>query len=52
MYSCVGALGEPADFDTMEKLHNKEELQEEKDRIIRAGLAGFLNKVSIFNLTG
>jgi len=44
VYSCVGALGEPADFDTMEKLHNKEELQEEKDRIIRAGLAGFLNK--------
>ena len=45
MYTCVGALGQAADYETMVKLHNQEELSEEKDRIIRAGLAGFLNKV-------
>jgi len=44
VYSCVGALGQASDYETMIKLHNTEELSEEKDRIIRAGLAGFLNK--------
>jgi len=44
VYTCVGALGQAADYETMVKLHNQEELSEEKDRIIRAGLAGFLNK--------
>ena len=41
----MGALGQASDYETMIKLHNTEELSEEKDRIIRAGLAGFLNKV-------
>jgi puromycin-sensitive aminopeptidase len=44
VYTCVGALGQASDYETMVKLHNKEELSEEKDRIMRSGLGGFLNK--------
>ena len=45
VYTCVGALGQDADYETMVKLHKSEELMEEKDRILRSGLGGFLNKV-------
>jgi len=40
VYSCVSVVGDPVDFDSMVKLHNETELNEEKSRISRAGIAG------------
>jgi len=44
VYTCVGALADPADYETMIKLYKQEELMEEQDRILRAGLGGFLDE--------
>jgi len=44
VYCCTAAAGNEADFTTMVALFRKEELHEEKDRLMRSGMASFSNK--------
>jgi len=44
VYACTAAAGGEADFNTMVALFRSSDLQEEKSRLMRSGLAGFNNK--------
>ena len=44
VYSCTATLGKPCDYETMVKLYRSADLDEEKDRLMRAGMASFENK--------
>eukprot|EP00092_Neocalanus_flemingeri_P031425 GFUD01034131.1.p1 GENE.GFUD01034131.1~~GFUD01034131.1.p1 ORF type:complete len:618 (-),score=220.02 GFUD01034131.1:111-1754(-) len=44
VYSCVASMGQEDDYNTMLRLHEEEELHEEKERLARSGLAAFSSK--------
>jgi len=44
VYSCVASMGQEEDYNTMLRLHEEEELHEEKERLARSGMAAFKSK--------
>jgi len=45
VYTCVASMGQEEDYNTMLRLHEEEELHEEKERLARSGLAAFSSKL-------
>ena len=44
VYSCTASIGDPCDYETMIKLYRSTDLDEEKNRLMRAGMANFENR--------
>lgn len=44
VYCCTATMGDSCDYETMIKLYQSADLDEEKDRLMRAGMASFENK--------